>query len=68
VNQGDFVHGTSLTVAAGNGHGEVVKLLMQRGSDVCLKVDGGTAADVAQNEGHKDIARALKAAETAKCK
>jgi Ankyrin repeats (many copies) len=68
VNQGDAIHGTSLTAAAGNGHTEVVKLLIERGADVCLKVDGGTAREFAQNQGHKDIVDILKTAEAGRCK
>ncbi len=67
VNQGDGIKGTPLTVAAANGHKEVVKLLIERGADVCLKVDGGTAADFAQRQAHQEIADLLRAAATAKC-
>lgn len=68
VNQGDFINGTPLMAAARNGHADVVRLLIERGADVCLKADGGTAAEFALKEGHKEIAELLNAAETAKCK
>lgn len=68
VNQGDSISGTPLIVAAGSGHTEVVKILLERGADSCFKADGGTAEEVAQKRGYKEIVDLLKSADHANCK
>jgi hypothetical protein len=68
VNQGDFINGTPLIVAAGNGYTQVVKILLERNADVCFKADGGTAREFAQKRDYKEIVDLLKAAEITKCK
>jgi ankyrin repeat protein len=67
VNQGDFINGTPLIVAAGNGYADVVQILLERGGDVCYRADGGTAEEFAQKRGHSQIVELLKAAKHEPC-
>ena len=51
---------TALMFAAGEGQGEVVQVLLEHGADRSLKdVDGETALDFAQKNGHTFVVRIL---------
>lgn len=68
VNEGNFISGTPLMAAADNGRIEVVRILLERGANVCVVADGGTALDGARKAGHGDIVELLRAAGAEKCK
>jgi hypothetical protein len=64
-NQGGHSHSTPLHQAAGAGHEEVVKLLVERGSRLDMKdiLWRGTPADWARHEGKAEIEKYLRAEE-----
>ncbi len=68
VNGRYFLSITALMEAAENGQLEVVKLLLEHGADVELKIEasgsrhGWTALQIAEAEGHTEIANLLKKA------
>jgi hypothetical protein len=69
VNQVDNTWKVSpLDFAANYGHTNVVQVLLARGADVCHKETEGTAGDIAQARGHKELAELLKTAQSTKCK
>jgi hypothetical protein len=51
-----------IAMAASEGHMEVVKVLLQRGANVCFKTSAGTPEDTARVRGHKEIEELLKVA------
>ncbi len=54
---------TPLMIASGAGRLDLINLLLKRGADVNAKNQGGyTALDVAEEEYHRDVSSALKAA------
>ncbi len=53
---------TALTIAAEKGHTEIVRLLLAAGADKNYKGISGTSAEVADNHGHSDIAKLIRAA------
>jgi len=68
VNRVVDFENTSLNIAASEGRDDVVRVLLDRGVDVCYKSAGGTAGDIARARGHNEIADLLKASESKKCK
>jgi len=62
VNAGDKYDGsTALMDAAGSGHQEVVRVLLDNGANVNAKREyGATALKIARAKGHKEIAELLK--------
>jgi ankyrin repeat protein len=59
---------SALNMAASEGSADVVRVLLDRGVDVCYKSASGTAGDIAGLAGHKEIAELLKTAETKNCR
>lgn len=60
VNVPHLGGGTPLHTAAFTGNAEVARLLLERGGDASLRTDDGkTAADIARERGHADLAREL---------
>lgn len=62
--QANLVEGeghTALSVAAREGHAEVVRLLLTFGADKSYQTPLGTAAQLADQAGHHDIARLIRA-------
>ena len=59
----DFNHtGRSpLTMAAANGHAEIVRLMVERGAPVNVRdLNGETPLMAAQNNGHEEVVRVLR--------
>jgi ankyrin repeat protein len=54
---------TALMIAAAEGHGDVVELLIEAGSDLSMvDEEGSTALSLARTNGHLDVAATLEAA------
>lgn len=54
-------HGTALYKAAGEGHSEIVDILLDKGADPRFKdTKGRSVADVAEMGGHEELARRVK--------
>jgi len=47
---------TALTIAAERGHAEIVRVLLTAGADTSYRTVHGTAAELAEKNGHKEIA------------
>lgn len=56
--QGEGV--TALTIAAEQGHFEVVQLLLAAGADIQYKTALGTAVELAERNGHSEIAAMIR--------
>ena len=54
---------TALHIAAGGGHVDVVRILLDRGADFCLEERWNTTAlDIAESGKHGDVAAVLREA------
>jgi hypothetical protein len=68
VNRVIDIENTPLGTAVATGHIDVVIVLLERGVNVCYRGSEGTAEEIAQNKGYKEIAELLKDAKATNCK
>jgi hypothetical protein len=57
-----------LAVAAHEGNADIVRVLLERGANVCIQMEGATPEQLARERGHGKVAEMIRAATSTNCK